>query len=49
MRKTRIIAVLNQKGGVGKTTITTNLAHGIAKKGNQVLAIDLGSTGSINN
>ncbi len=41
MNKPRIIAVLNQKGGVGKTTITTNLVHGIARKGYQVLAIDL--------
>lgn len=41
MHKARIIAVLNQKGGVGKTTTTTNLAHGIARKGYEVLAIDL--------
>ena len=41
MSKPRIIAVLNQKGGVGKTTITTNLVHGIARKGYEVLAIDL--------
>lgn len=41
MNKPRIIAVLNQKGGVGKTTITTNLVHGIARKGYKVLAIDL--------
>ena len=41
MSKTRIIGVINQKGGVGKTTVSTNLSHGIARKGYQVLAIDL--------
>ena len=41
MAETRIIAVINQKGGVGKTTITSNLVHGLARKGYDVLAIDL--------
>ena len=41
MAETRIISVINQKGGVGKTTMTTNLAHGLARKGYEVLAIDL--------
>lgn len=41
MKQTRVIAVLNQKGGVGKTTIASNLVHGLARKGYQVLAIDL--------
>ncbi len=37
----RVISVINQKGGVGKTATATNLAHGLALKGYQVLAIDL--------
>ena len=41
MSRARIISILNQKGGVGKTTLTTHLAHGLALKGHRVLAIDL--------
>ena len=37
----RIVAVINQKGGVGKTTTTANLCHAIAESGHQVTAIDL--------
>ena len=36
-----IIAVLNNKGGVGKTTITCNLADGLGKKHKSVLVVDL--------
>lgn len=37
----RCIAVMNQKGGVGKTTTTVNLAHAMAMAGSRVLGIDL--------
>lgn len=36
-----IYAVINQKGGVGKTTTVSSLAKGLALRGNRVLAVDL--------
>ena len=35
------LSILNQKGGVGKSTISTNIAYGLARSGNKTLLIDL--------
>lgn len=42
----KIISVSSEKGGVGKTTVTVNVASGLAKLGKKVLVIDLDQQGN---
>lgn len=42
----RVVAVLNQKGGAGKTTMATHLARGLQMRGHRVLLVDSDPQGS---
>lgn len=47
MSKCKVIAVTNQKGGVGKTTTTENVAIGLARNGYNVLIVDFDPQGDL--
>lgn len=46
-KKPKVIAVANQKGGVGKTNITFNLSGALAEENKRILLIDLDQQGNL--